>query len=106
MRYSLTHSEGHRGANQQKLDRRLKSNQINSNSNGDQVDVPVNHLDQLMQFVQENIERLNNSNRLGMAQIESIIQNALTKMEEENNQIRIWMEEKLREAETSIAHNS
>ena len=76
-----------------------------ANSNGDGADVPANPLDRVMQFVQQRTEGMLRSYRSGMAQIESLIQTALTKMEEENHQIRIQMEEKLREAEVAIAES-
>ena len=72
------------------------------NSDGAETDGPF---DRLMQFVHQNIQRLDNSSRAGMAQIESLIQTAFTKMEEENRQIKVRMEDKLREAETSIAES-
>ena len=72
------------------------------NSDGAETDGPF---DRLMQFVHQNIQRLDNSSRAGMAQIESLIQTAFTKMEEENRQIKVQMENKLREAETAIAES-
>ena len=88
------------------------SRDSSANSNGNEADVPANPLDRLMQFVQQRTERLDRSYRShteamcsGMAQIESVIQTALTRMEEENHQIRTQMEEKLREAETAIAES-
>ena len=72
------------------------SRDSSANSNGDE-----NQLDRLMQFVQQRVEILDRSNRSGMAQIESLIHTAFTKMEEENHQIRL----QLREAEMSIAES-
>ena len=77
------------------------SRDSSANSNGDEPDVPANPMDRLMQFVQQQVEIMDRSNRSGMAQIESLIHTAFTKMEEENHQIRI----KLREAEMSIAES-